>query len=154
MPPPSGHDYVFLGNGQGLNISSVGSTPFTSLLAPNTQLHLNDILLVPSITKNLVCVRKFARDNNVCFEFYPTFGLVKSLNNGQVLLCGQPTSSEEANVQSSIYFSWLWGSRFREARVLHFHHRGEDREKESQLGVCSRGTFWNRGVCLQILEKL
>uniref|UniRef100_A0A151UEF3 Uncharacterized protein n=1 Tax=Cajanus cajan TaxID=3821 RepID=A0A151UEF3_CAJCA len=41
-------------------------------------LSLNNLLLVPSITKNLVSVSQFARDNDVFFEFHSNYCFVKS----------------------------------------------------------------------------
>jgi hypothetical protein len=49
---------------------------------------LHNLLHVPSITKNLISVSKFARDNHVFFEFHPNFCLVKSQANIEVLLYG------------------------------------------------------------------
>lgn len=90
--PLNGQEHVFLGNGKGLPINSVGSTSFTSSLAPNTYLHLNNMLLVPQITRNLVSVSKFAKDNNVFFEFHPYVCLVKSQVDGSILLRGHLNS--------------------------------------------------------------
>lgn len=73
----SGSDQVHMGNGQGLAITCIGSSKFTSPSHPQTTLALNDLLLVPSITKNLVSVSKFANDNWVYFEFHPTCCFVK-----------------------------------------------------------------------------
>jgi len=84
----SGSDQVHIGNGQGLAITSVGSLQFTSPLHPQTTLKLNNFLLVPSITKNLVSVSQFAKDNNVYFEFHPSHCFVKSQDSSKVLLRG------------------------------------------------------------------
>lgn len=43
---------------------------FTSPFHPQTTLKLKNLLLVPSIIKNLVSVSQFAKDNNVYFEFH------------------------------------------------------------------------------------
>ncbi|GAU22178.1 hypothetical protein TSUD_252060 [Trifolium subterraneum] len=58
-------------------------TPDPSNLSDTTYLLGSDQVLigngqVPAITKNLMSVSKFAQDNNVFFEFHPTFCLVKS----------------------------------------------------------------------------
>lgn len=50
---------------------------------------LNDILRVPTITKNLISVSKFSRDNNVFFEFHSHAWYVKSQVDGRVLLEGK-----------------------------------------------------------------
>ncbi|KAK2420319.1 putative mitochondrial protein [Trifolium repens] len=83
-----GSDQVLMGNGQGLTINSIGSMCFTSQTNLKTSLTLNNLLLVPSITKNLMSVSKFAQDNNVFFEFHPTLCFVKSQATSEVLLHG------------------------------------------------------------------
>lgn len=84
-----GTDQVLLGNGQGLSIHSIGNTIFTSTHSPHTTLTLNNLLLVPDITKNLISVSQFARDNAVYFEFHPDFCVVKSQATSEVLLRGR-----------------------------------------------------------------
>lgn len=64
-------DQVLLGNGQGLSITSIGNTSFQSTHKPHVTLTLNNMLLVPKITKNPISVSQFARDNQVYFEFHP-----------------------------------------------------------------------------------
>jgi hypothetical protein len=66
----SGSNQVHIGNGQGLPIASVGSMSISSPFGPTTTLKLNNLLHVPSKTKNLVSVSQFAKDNNVFFEFH------------------------------------------------------------------------------------
>ncbi|GAU28846.1 hypothetical protein TSUD_21830 [Trifolium subterraneum] len=83
-----GSDQVLIGNGQGLSIDSIGSMKFPSKFNSKTSLSLKHLLLVPAITKNLMSVSKFAQDNNVFFEFHPTFCLVKSQASSEVLLHG------------------------------------------------------------------
>ena len=57
--PFEGPDQITIGNGQGLNINSSGLTSFVSPFNPKIPLVLNNLLFVPSITKNsneqLVC---------------------------------------------------------------------------------------------------
>lgn len=86
--PFTGSNQVFMGNGQGLSISSIGSSSFTSPFHPNITLSLNNLLHVPNITKNLVSVSKFAQDNHVYFEFHPKYCFVKSQVSNKVLLQG------------------------------------------------------------------
>ena len=50
---------------------------------------LNHLLHVPEITKNLLSVSKFARDNNVFFEFHPNFCLIKDQVSKIVVLEGK-----------------------------------------------------------------
>jgi histone deacetylase 1/2 len=86
--PYHGSSKVHIGNGVGLNIHVVGQASFKSSLAPSKSLYLKHILHVPTITKNLLSVSKFANDNNVYFEFHAVDCFVKSQVNHQVLLKG------------------------------------------------------------------
>lgn len=86
--PLQGQENVFLGNGQGLSINSIGSASFTSPTFPSITLHLKNMLLVPSITKSLISVSQFIKDNNVYFELNSTTCLVKSQADHKVLLQG------------------------------------------------------------------
>lgn len=72
----SGSDQMYIGNGQGLAINSIGSMSFPSPFSPNTTLTLNNLLHVPSITKNLVSVSQFCKDNNVFFEFHSNIAML------------------------------------------------------------------------------
>lgn len=87
-----GTEQVHIGNGQGLNITSIGSSQFSSPMYPTFTFALNNMLFVPSITKNLVFVSRFAKDNRVYFEFHPTCCLVKCQVSNRVLLEGHLNS--------------------------------------------------------------
>lgn len=84
--PFEGPDQIFIGNGQGLHIHSSGSSYFPSHSKPNTLLALHNLLLVPSITKNLISVSKFCLDNRVFFEFHADMCYVKSQATNEILL--------------------------------------------------------------------
>ena len=88
LTPFKGPDQITIGNGQGLDINSTGLTSFQSPLNPVFPLILSNLLFVPSITKNLISVSQFFKDNLVYFEFHPTFCLVKSQVSKEVLLKG------------------------------------------------------------------
>jgi histone deacetylase 1/2 len=64
--PFSATDHIYMGNGQSLSIANSGSSMFKS---PSTQTHLtlHNLLHVPTITKNLISVSQFAKDNDVYF---------------------------------------------------------------------------------------
>jgi histone deacetylase 1/2 len=66
----SGNEQICIGDGSGLKITHTGtaslSTSFSSFV-------LNNILVLPQSTKNLLSVQKFAQDNNVYFEFHNVF---------------------------------------------------------------------------------
>jgi histone deacetylase 1/2 len=89
LTPFEGHDQIYIGNGQGLAISSAGSSTFSSPLLPHHSLTLNNLLLVPSITKNLISVSQFSKDNSVYFVFSADYCLVKSQANDAILLKGR-----------------------------------------------------------------
>jgi histone deacetylase 1/2 len=77
-----------MGNGQSLSILSNGSSVFTPPNHTQTQLTLNNLLHVPTITKNLISVSQFAKDNAVFFEFHPNHCVVKSEATKEILLQG------------------------------------------------------------------
>lgn len=80
-----GPDQVQVGNGNSLPISHVGP----SVLHSSSQsFRLNNLLCVPNITKNLLFVRQFTKDNNVIFEFHPSCCFVKDQATGHILLHG------------------------------------------------------------------
>lgn len=81
----SGTYHVLLGNGQGFTSLSIGSTQFNSLYRVHTTLTLKNFLLVPDITKNIIPVSKYAKDNNVLFEFHFDKFLVKSQVSSKVV---------------------------------------------------------------------
>jgi len=83
----AGSETVKMGNGKGLCISHIGYASLSSA-THSTSLRLNDLLLVPDITKNLLSVSKFSRDNNVFFIFYPHSCYVVHQDTKQVLLQG------------------------------------------------------------------
>jgi len=83
-----GHDVVKLGNGLGIPITDIGSAHFT-LPHTNTVIHLHQLLHVPTITKNVMSVSKFAKDNDVFSEFHTNQCLVKSQATKQVLFQGK-----------------------------------------------------------------
>jgi len=69
---------IIIGNGQGLNINSSGLSTFSSPINPQFSLVLSNLLFVPTITKNLIRVSQFCKDNNVYFEFHSYVCLFKS----------------------------------------------------------------------------
>ena len=87
-----GLDQLTIGNGQGLIITHIGDACFSykSLNAAHkhTPIVLKNILLVPSITKNLISISKLTTDNNLSIEFVGNVCYVKDSLKGQVLLQG------------------------------------------------------------------
>ncbi|KAH9684823.1 retrovirus-related pol polyprotein from transposon RE2 [Citrus sinensis] len=88
----TGADQLIIGNGQGLPITHVGDASFLFKSSNSTHKHspiaLKDILLVPSITKNLLSISKLTTDNNLSVEFLGNVCFVKDSLRGQVLLQG------------------------------------------------------------------
>lgn len=89
VTPFEGHEQIYIGNGQGLVINSAGSSQFLSQNHPHTPLTLNNLLHVPSITKNLISVSQFCRDNRVYFLFTADTCFVKCQVSNAVLLAGK-----------------------------------------------------------------
>uniref|UniRef100_A0A803P365 Retrovirus-related Pol polyprotein from transposon TNT 1-94-like beta-barrel domain-containing protein n=1 Tax=Cannabis sativa TaxID=3483 RepID=A0A803P365_CANSA len=83
-----GSDQLYMGDGTGLSIKHVGQSFF---LAKNSSepLVLNNLLHVLEITKNIISVSIFARDNNVFFEFHADMYCVKDNLTHTTLLMGK-----------------------------------------------------------------
>jgi histone deacetylase 1/2 len=81
-----GQDQVRTASGSGMHISSIGHS---TLHTHNTNLHLRNILHVPSASKHLISVHRLAQDNNIFFEFYPTFFLIKDRATKKILHQGR-----------------------------------------------------------------
>ncbi|GMI87222.1 hypothetical protein HRI_002391500 [Hibiscus trionum] len=82
----SGHGKVQLGDGSALCIENVGQSYMD---ANGRSLCLDQVLFVPQITKNLMSVAKFAKDNKVFFEFHEDFCCVKDAKTRAELLRGR-----------------------------------------------------------------
>ena len=82
-----GSEQVFVGNGQGMDIEHIGKYCLISK-SSKSAFTLQDLLHVPSITKNLISVSKFARDNKVFFEFHPNECFVQSQVSKETFLQG------------------------------------------------------------------
>ena len=71
----SGNQLLHVGNGKGLNISHIGYALFHT--SCDSFLHLNDILCVPTITKNLISISKLLEDNGITIEFVVNLCFIK-----------------------------------------------------------------------------
>lgn len=80
-----GENQIYAANGSSFLILHYGSS-FPSCTMPSKSLILNNLLHIPSITKNLISVSQFAKDNDVFSEFHPKFCYVKDRVSGQILL--------------------------------------------------------------------
>ncbi|KAA3481454.1 Retrovirus-related Pol polyprotein from transposon TNT 1-94 [Gossypium australe] len=83
--PYLGMSSLLMGDGTPAPISSIGNgvLPTQSKL-----LRLSDVLCVPRILKNSLSVSQFAHDNDVFFEFHPTYCVVKDIKTREPLLRG------------------------------------------------------------------
>lgn len=81
-----GHDQVHNADGTGMEISHVGNS---IIKTPSRDIHLNNILHVPSTSKNLLSVYRIALDNNVFLEFRPFFFLIKDQVTRKILHHGR-----------------------------------------------------------------
>jgi histone deacetylase 1/2 len=82
------NDQVVMENGQGTSVTNIGSNSCRSPTYPCSVLHLNNMLLVLALTKNLLSVNKFSRDNKAFFEFHPNHYCIKKQDSNEVLLHG------------------------------------------------------------------
>jgi histone deacetylase 1/2 len=80
-----GGDQVHTASGSGMEIQHFGHG---ILRSPTRDLHLRNILHVPSTNKDLLSVNRIANDNNVFFEFHPDHFCVKDQETRKVLLTG------------------------------------------------------------------
>ncbi|KAL5768000.1 hypothetical protein ACOSQ2_014783 [Xanthoceras sorbifolium] len=85
-----GKDKIAVGSGSKLSIKHLGSSTLQTL--DNSAIVLKDILHVPAITKNLLSISKFTRDNDIVAEFYSNYCLIKDLKSKKTLLRGTLTS--------------------------------------------------------------
>ena len=74
-----------MGNGTGSSTHHMGPSSFLSQFCSKI-LPLKHLLHVPTITKNLVIVSKFVRDNNILFEFHPNSCFVQDHISKVVLM--------------------------------------------------------------------
>ena len=84
-----GGKQLILGNGSSVDIDHVGESSICPVSSQCSKpLFLKNLLHVPAITKNLLSVSQFARDNGVFFEFHSTHCLVKDQDSQQTILKG------------------------------------------------------------------
>jgi histone deacetylase 1/2 len=81
----NGGDQIHTTSGAGMNIKHVGHS---TIRTPIRNLHLRNILHVPSTKKNLVSVHCLASNNNVFLEFHPNFFLIKDRDTRSTLVEG------------------------------------------------------------------
>jgi histone deacetylase 1/2 len=150
--PYHGQDHVHTANGAGMHITHVGQSTLPTSSHP---LHLNNVLHVPSVTRNLLSVKRFSLDNNVFFEFHPWYFFIKDRSTRAVLLRGGcrgglyhiDVSSISKHVFSSVKVSRSrWHSRLGHPStpiVQHILHRhelpSESVNKDVICDACQQG---------------
>jgi len=77
-----GHDQIRVGDVIGLPITHISSALLT---LTRRQYILTQLLHIPLICKNLLSIHKFARENNVFFEYHFTYFLIKDCSSGITL---------------------------------------------------------------------
>jgi hypothetical protein len=80
--PPS-ISSITVGNGTSIPVTSRGHS---ILPTPATNFALNNIMVAPSIVRNMLSVRQFTRDNSCSFEFDAHGFSTKDLRTGRVIL--------------------------------------------------------------------
>ena len=86
----TGNYKLIVGNGVGLCITHIGSTVLRMKNTCNHfELKLNNILLVPKVTKNLISISKLTNDNDVVVEFIDNFCYVKDNVKNLIMLQGK-----------------------------------------------------------------
>ena len=111
---PSHHPFlssIIVGNGNSILVTSTGSTILSD------SLRLNNVLVSPSLIKNLIYVRQFTSDNNCSVEFDPFGCSVKDLHcRREIVCCGSsgplyplrlPASTFHAATSSSLWLQRL-----------------------------------------------
>ena len=85
----NGGKLLHLGDGKGIKIKHVGNSIFSPNSNPlSKSLFINNLLHVPQISRNLLSVSQFAKDNGVIFEFHPTFCFVREQGTKEIILKG------------------------------------------------------------------
>ena len=81
-----GGEQVLSANGAGMTINHVGHSVLQSTVR---NIHLNNVLHVPSATKNLVSAHRLVKDNNAFLELHPKYFSLKEQVTRKTLLEGE-----------------------------------------------------------------
>jgi hypothetical protein len=84
------NDHLYVDDGKDLSLSNIRHT---MLHISKHTFTLSNVLHVPHITKPLLSIHKFYRDNNVYYEFHASVFYVKDLTTKAVLFSGQSHDS-------------------------------------------------------------
>ncbi|KAJ3703988.1 hypothetical protein LUZ61_007693 [Rhynchospora tenuis] len=131
--PYTGADTLHIGNGMGMQITHIGSSLIT---VSNFSIALNDILLVPNFSRNLLSLSRLLLDNTLLIEFSSHSCLIKdrqtkipllqaTLSNGLYLLHFPSISSPQVYLGERVSAD-LWHARFghpSSSTTLHILHK-------------------------------
>jgi histone deacetylase 1/2 len=81
-----GDEQVLSANGAGMQINHIG---YSTLQSPVRDVHLNNVLHVPSAHKNLVSAHRLVKDNNAFLELHPHHFSLKEQVTRKTLLEGR-----------------------------------------------------------------
>ncbi|KAL5773723.1 hypothetical protein ACOSQ2_013647 [Xanthoceras sorbifolium] len=79
---------LVVGSGQKLAIDNVGTSLVKSHTQPTQTLQMTNVLHVPQMTKNLLSISTFTRDNHVVAKFHDNCCVIKDKTSKKVLLQG------------------------------------------------------------------
>jgi hypothetical protein len=82
----NGNEQIHTASGSGMDIHHIGNSVIHTL---THDLHLNNILLVPQATKNLISTSRLAHDNHAFVEYWPKFLFVKDQDTKEVRIQGR-----------------------------------------------------------------
>jgi hypothetical protein len=82
----SGGDQIYTVSGSGMHIAHVGKYVIHTLCR---NLHLNNMIHVPQVSKNLASIHHIASDNNVFFELHPNVFFIKDRESRRTLPHGR-----------------------------------------------------------------
>lgn len=115
-----GDETVLIGDGSDLKITHTGSLSLPSTSRP---IHLNSVLCVPSIHKNLISIYRLCNANRVSVEFFPHHFQVKDLQSGIPLLHGKTRSDLYKWPASSTTISSFFANTKPKTTLEDWHHR-------------------------------
>lgn len=86
--PYQGKSQLIVGNGSPVPIRNIGSMELPTLQKYKS-VALNKVLHIPDITKNLLSISQFLKDNHAIIEFHADSCLIKDVETNRTLLKGQ-----------------------------------------------------------------
>ncbi|KAF8377599.1 hypothetical protein HHK36_030981 [Tetracentron sinense] len=117
--PYTGCDKITVGDGNTLPISHIGNT---TLLTSYGKLKVDNVLVVPSITKNLLSVGQLTDDYSCLFEFRSDGFMIKDQWLGRILVKGTRDGGLYSLTGNTTHTT-LYSSRHRRTPEDHWHQR-------------------------------